>query len=153
MTDTLTPYYGETTHPDCGPETGHVCQEPSGQTCWTEGCDRDAGTKWGPYWCPDHDAARIDRISHQMAKILDEVDAKAPAVDPKYIPRNHGGTGIPFQAHDLTIREGYDYRLARDEWWWKCSCGKSSGVGSKSEGLARAAFKRHLRAVEKAAMA
>lgn len=67
------PYYGEGTHPHCNPDDGHVCQEPSGLTCATEGCDRPAGTGWGPYWCPDHDAERIDRISRQFADIMKEV--------------------------------------------------------------------------------
>lgn len=53
-------------HPNCrGPE-GHVCQVPSGRPCYETGCEKEAGTLWGPHWCPDHDMERIERISAQM---------------------------------------------------------------------------------------
>jgi hypothetical protein len=61
------PYYGNTAHPNCGPATGHVCAKPSGQICFETGCGEPAGTLWGPLWCPDHDAERIDRISALLA--------------------------------------------------------------------------------------
>lgn len=56
-----------TAHPKCG--DGHVCQEPSGRTCIESGCDKAAGTMWGPLWCPDHDRERLDRIGAQLARI------------------------------------------------------------------------------------
>lgn len=43
--------------------------EPSGRTCIEPGCDKPAGTPWGPYWCPDHDDERIERIDRQLAQI------------------------------------------------------------------------------------
>lgn len=53
-------------HSRChGPE-GHVCQVPSGLKCVESGCDRDAGTLWGPSWCPEHDEERLARISREM---------------------------------------------------------------------------------------
>lgn len=54
-------------HPKChGPE-GHVCQKPSGRECFE--CGKPAGTWWGPYFCPDCDMARLDRISASLDKI------------------------------------------------------------------------------------
>lgn len=60
MADT---YYGKTAHPTCTPEVGHQCAQPSGRGCVEPGCGRAAGTWWGPNWCPDHDAERIDNVS------------------------------------------------------------------------------------------
>ena len=57
-------------HPDC--HEVHVCQEPSGRTCIESGCAVPAGTLWGPYWCPDHDRDRIDRISGQLEQINEQ---------------------------------------------------------------------------------
>ena len=34
-----------------------------------EGCPEPAGTLWGPYWCPEHDRERIDRISQQLDEL------------------------------------------------------------------------------------
>ena len=57
-------------HPNCwGPE-GHVCQQPSGRTCLD--CDQPAGTLWGPYWCPDCDVKRLDRISASLESLAAE---------------------------------------------------------------------------------
>jgi hypothetical protein len=63
------PYYGNTAHPNCGPATGHVCAKPSGQICFESGCGEQAGTPWGPLWCPDHDAERLDRIRAQLTEL------------------------------------------------------------------------------------
>jgi len=54
-------------HPNCVNE--HVCQRPSGRHCDVRGCDQPAGTLWGPYWCPEHDKERLDRISASFAEI------------------------------------------------------------------------------------
>jgi hypothetical protein len=56
-------------HPDCHTAAGHVCQRPSGQPCIEPGCDRPAGTLWGPLWCPEDDEKRLDRISASFEKI------------------------------------------------------------------------------------
>jgi len=72
------PYYGVGTHLQCSAETGHTCQKPSGRVCATEGCELPAGTDWGPYWCPDHDAERIDRISRQFDDIMRQVHGDHP---------------------------------------------------------------------------
>jgi hypothetical protein len=51
-------------HPNCG--DGHVCQRPSGRRCYEPDCGEEAGTLWGPLWCPDHDRMRLDRISASL---------------------------------------------------------------------------------------
>ena len=54
-------------HPNC--TDGHQCQQPSGRTCVEAECDKPAGTLWGPMWCPEHDKARLDRISESFDEI------------------------------------------------------------------------------------
>jgi hypothetical protein len=54
-------------HPICS--DGHVCQQPSGRTCVEKGCLEPAGTFWGPMWCPEHDAQRLDRITASLSQI------------------------------------------------------------------------------------
>ena len=54
-------------HPNC--TEGHVCEKPSGRPCFEEGCLQPAGTLWGPYWCPDHDRERLERISRSLDEI------------------------------------------------------------------------------------
>lgn len=53
-------------HPGCwqGDHYQHICHQPSGMLCID--CDRPAGTPWGPYFCPEHDVDRLDRISNQL---------------------------------------------------------------------------------------
>ena len=48
---------------------GHKCQKPSGRVCIESPCPEPAGTFWGPYWCPDHDQARLDGISKGFDEI------------------------------------------------------------------------------------
>lgn len=73
-------------HPPCSEAGEHVCAEPSGRYCFE--CERDGGTMWGPYWCPDHDSQRLERIEHSLESIaqtiaerLDERVVKAPGGD------------------------------------------------------------------------
>lgn len=56
-------------HPNRTRPNGHQCQQPSGRTCIEGGCDQPAGTVWGPMWCPEHDADRLDRISASFEDI------------------------------------------------------------------------------------
>lgn len=72
-------YFGNTSHPKCAPDTGHQCQKPSGRTCCEADCDEPAGTLWGPMWCPDHDAERIDRVSAGFAAIAAHMTDPTPA--------------------------------------------------------------------------
>lgn len=72
-----------TSHPKCwsGGRREHVCQKPSGRTCIESGCDNAAGTLWGPYWCPEHDVARLDHISENLETLTDArtgVSAESP---------------------------------------------------------------------------
>lgn len=57
-----------TSHPKCV-DGKHVCQRPSGRVCDVAGCGAEAGTLWGPFWCPEHDKERLDRISASFAEI------------------------------------------------------------------------------------
>ena len=61
-------------HQKCVDAGRHLCQKPSGRTCFEKGCAEDAGTSWGPYWCPAHDKERLDRITASLEEIC------APAV-------------------------------------------------------------------------
>lgn len=60
----------EESHPRCwqNGQRKHVCQIPSGRKC-IEGCGRDAGTAWGPNWCPECDVVRLDRVAASMNNI------------------------------------------------------------------------------------
>lgn len=60
-------------HPKRQTEAGHVCQKPSGRSCYEQGCDRPAGTLWGPYWCPEHDQERLERISASLEGMAQHV--------------------------------------------------------------------------------
>jgi hypothetical protein len=55
-------------HPSCDPV--HICQKPSGRICIESGCELDAGTLWGPYWCPEHDRERLDRVSAEFEALM-----------------------------------------------------------------------------------
>jgi Zn finger protein HypA/HybF involved in hydrogenase expression len=55
-------------HPKCWGPDGHVCQKPSGRKCID--CGQPAGTDWGPYWCPDCDVKRLDKISDNLESIV-----------------------------------------------------------------------------------
>ena len=57
-------------HPACQSSEGHICRKPSGRLCIEKGCPEEAGTFWGPYWCPKHDQERLDRITLQMEELL-----------------------------------------------------------------------------------
>lgn len=56
-------------HPRCWTDDGHVCRRPTGRTCIEPACDENAGTSWGPLWCPDHDVERLERISNDHATL------------------------------------------------------------------------------------
>lgn len=58
-------------HPYC--VGGHVCQEPSGLVCIESGCGKPAGTFWGPYWCPEHDKQRLERVTAQFHEIREHL--------------------------------------------------------------------------------
>lgn len=59
-------------HPQCwtGSEYQHVCQTKSWRTCIEDGCTAAAGTAWTPYWCPEHDVERQDRITAQLESLV-----------------------------------------------------------------------------------
>lgn len=109
-----------------------IPRPPATEKCWKEGCEELRAVD---YWCEAHGTARRERIKAEMAKIEN---------DSYGIPRNHGGTGRPFVAHDITIHAGYNGRRDRDFWWWKCTCGQESQAESRNEGIAKSAGKRHV---------
>lgn len=63
-------------HAKCKPD--HICQEPSGRLCVEAGCGKEAGTWWGPYWCPEHDKERLDRVSAGFDSILASLEGNRP---------------------------------------------------------------------------
>lgn len=69
MADQQTEYVRRS-HPRCERPNGHTCQKPSGRACIEGGCNEAAGTDWGPMWCPEHDADRLDHVSRQMESLL-----------------------------------------------------------------------------------
>lgn len=67
-------------HPNCERKADgivHACQEPSGRVCIENGCDLPAGTHWGPYWCPDHDVERLDRITRNLEGLMAELEGQS----------------------------------------------------------------------------
>lgn len=67
-------------HPKCWTGDGYaheVCRKPSGRPCVEPGCDDDAGTLWGPLWCPTHDVERLDRVSKGFEGIRAAFDRNA----------------------------------------------------------------------------
>lgn len=63
-------------HPNCwtGDHYEHVdCLRPTGWRCVEPGCDKPAGTRWGPSWCPDCDVVRLERISENLEALADEL--------------------------------------------------------------------------------
>ena len=75
-----------TSHQMCQDAGRHVCQKPSGRTCIEPDCSKDAGTRWGPYWCPDCDKRRLDRISASMETLLATPTDGVPL---DHAPRNY----------------------------------------------------------------
>jgi hypothetical protein len=66
-------------HQRCWTDTGyqHICHEPSGYVCDTDGCGAEAGTWWTPYWCPDCDVDRLSRISAELDAMLTSLHRRA----------------------------------------------------------------------------
>ena len=64
--------YADPSDPLNGPE------HHSGKPCVERGCSNPAGTAWSPFWCQQHNAARMKRIdasfnamaiSHEVKKL------------------------------------------------------------------------------------
>lgn len=49
----------------------HDCRRPNGHHCIEDGCEEPAGTLWGPYWCPEHDVERLDRVYRGILRLVD----------------------------------------------------------------------------------
>ena len=51
-------------------DPGNSPKYHTGKPCIVRGCDRPAGTAWGPYWCFEHNVERIDRVSGQLRALV-----------------------------------------------------------------------------------
>ena len=63
-----------TAHKKCMEAGVHICQKPSGRSCYEQPCSEPAGTSWGPYWCPKHDKDRLDHVSAGFARIANSLE-------------------------------------------------------------------------------
>jgi len=54
---------------------GNSPKHHTGNKCIESGCDRPAGTAWGPHWCYLHNAERIERIDNSLSKIAADFGA------------------------------------------------------------------------------
>lgn len=62
-------------HPQCHGLEGHICQQLSGFKCIERDCNKPAGTRWGPYWCPEHDAIRLARVDDALNRLMADIEA------------------------------------------------------------------------------
>lgn len=90
---------------------GHICQEPSGRVCCEPGCDEQAGTWWGPYWCPEHDKERLYRISRSFESMMAELTGHAEwchtvtgCIEPSHCTCDYAAPGCEFMV--LTRPDG-----------------------------------------------
>ncbi len=49
---------------------GNSHKHHTGKACREVGCVNPAGTAWSPYWCFEHNVARLKRISAQLDDIV-----------------------------------------------------------------------------------
>ena len=47
-------------------DEGNSAYYHTGKPCITTGCEKPAGTWWGPYWCFDCNVAHIERINRKF---------------------------------------------------------------------------------------
>lgn len=80
--DDSPPAYADPGHP------GNSPKHRTGKPCIERGCENPAGTAWSPFWCQSCNAARMDRITASLDRVLYEQDAgttcprcKRPAVN------------------------------------------------------------------------
>lgn len=86
---------------------GHICQKPSGRACAEQPCDQPAGTWWGPYWCPEHDKQRLDRVTRGFASVMEGHRAAVEAARQASIDLMAKTCGHP--ASDLLVVDGLHY--------------------------------------------
>ena len=39
--------------------------------CYEPDCENEAGGRWSPYWCPECDHQRVERISANLKRLVD----------------------------------------------------------------------------------
>lgn len=54
---------------ETAPKNTEVLGYYSGRPCVVTGCDKPAGTAWGPHWCQQHNAERLNRIRSSLEKL------------------------------------------------------------------------------------
>ena len=47
-------------------DEGYDANHHTGKPCVTGGCQKPAGTLWGPYFCAECNVARIERINQRI---------------------------------------------------------------------------------------
>ena len=60
------------THDPHHPNKGRA--HHTGKLCIEKGCTNPAGTAWSPYWCQQHNAERMNRISQSFQELKDLLD-------------------------------------------------------------------------------
>ena len=48
-------------------------RKPTLRKCFERDCDEPAGGRWSPYWCPTHDAERVERISRSLDEMTADI--------------------------------------------------------------------------------
>jgi len=51
----------------------------TGKSCVEKGCDRPAGTHWSPFWCAEHNAERLERITATLEAELKRLETLSQA--------------------------------------------------------------------------
>ncbi len=51
----------------------------TGKRCIEKGCEKPAGTSWSPFWCAEHNAERLDRITNALEAELKRYEDFAAA--------------------------------------------------------------------------
>lgn len=65
---------------------GNSAKYHTGKTCAEKGCEKPAGTFWGPLWCFDHNVERMRRITSALddavkrAEIAELVDKQTASL-------------------------------------------------------------------------
>jgi hypothetical protein len=55
---------------------GNSAKYHTGKPCIVSGCEKPAGTLWGPYWCFEHNVERLERIGGQFEAVVAALAAK-----------------------------------------------------------------------------
>ena len=56
---------------------GNSPEYHSGKPCRVKGCKAPAGTWWGPHWCQEHNAERLERIGANLNDMARKAELRA----------------------------------------------------------------------------